>query len=289
MERFKFKNAYGASVVIDYDGPNVLTGYEGLGVVEVVPRTVAGTQQIGYTLESVALGARIITITYLVEASNLVSAYANRAAISAAFNPLAGEGVLTYENDAVKRSITCSVTAPPDPIERNGVLNEYSVQLTAQNPLFYDPIETARLVQDFVGGLRFPIRFNPTIHFARRGDALSPVIIGDVPSPIRVEFRGGCTNPHITNVTTGEQLKIGNADEIITLQDDERLVVCTEYGNKTASLIRADGEIVTVDDYVDDDSTFFSLPIGQSRITFAADAGSPQAYIYYRNWYTSGA
>ena len=289
MERFTFVNAYGASVVIDYDGSNVLTGYEGLGVVEVLPRAVAGTQQIGYTLESVTLGARIITITYLVEATSLADAYTKRAAISAAFNPLAGEGVLTYENDAVKRSITCSVTVPPDTVERNGILNEYSVELTAQNPLFYDPIETARLVQDFVGGLRFPIRFNPTIHFARRGDALSPVIIGDVPSPIRVEFRGGCTNPYITNVTTGEQLKIGSDDEVITLLEDEKLIVCTEYGNKTANLIRADGEVVAVDDYVDDASTFFALPIGSSKVTFAAAAGSPQAYIYYRNWYTSGA
>lgn len=288
MERFTYVNGYGKSIVIDYNGPNVLLGYEGLSSAEIIPRVTKGHKQIGNTLQDTSMGVRIITITYAVEASSLYDAYSRGIDNASAFNPLAGEGVLTYQNDAVQRSIRCSVTATPDKGERNGTLIEYVVELTAQQPLFFDPIETVCMVQDFVGGLRFPIRFDPTIRFARRGDALNTLITGDVPSPIRVEFRGGCTNPRITNVNTGEFIRIGFTGKDITLQDGQKLVVNTAYGNKTVNLIRADGSIVAVDDYIDDNSTFFAIPVGAGKITFIADSGSPEAYIAYRNWYTSG-
>lgn len=288
MERFTFVSGHGKSIIIDYNGPYLLLGYEGLGSVEVIPRVTKGYKEIGNSLQDTSLGVRIMAITYAVEAESLAEAYSRGISAGSVFNPLAGDGVLTYENDAVKRSIRCSVTATPEKGERNGTLIEYLVELTAQKPLFFDPIETVKMVQDFVGGLRFPIRFNPTIRFARRGDALTTTITGDVPSPIRVEFRGGCTNPRITNVKTGEFIKIGFEGKDITLQEDEKLIVDTAYGNKTANLIRADGSIIAVDDYVDDDSTFFSLPVGASKTTFIADAGTPAAYIAYRNWFTSG-
>ena len=289
MERFTFTSAHGKTIVIDYNGPYILSpNYTGLSSAEIIPRVTKGYKQIGNSLQDTSMGVRIMTIPFAVEASSLYEAYSRSAALGSVFNPLAGDGVLTYENDAVKRSIRCGVTATPDKGERNGTLIEYAVELTAQQPLFFDPIETVKMVQDFVGGLRFPIRFNPTIRFARRGDALTTTITGDVPSPIRVEFRGGCTNPRITNVKTGEFIKIGFEGKDITLQEDEKLIVDTAYGNKTANLIRADGSIIAVDDYVDDDSTFFSLPVGASKTTFIADAGTPAAYIAYRNWFTSG-
>lgn len=288
MERFTFLSAHGKTIVIDYDGPVTLVNYEGLDRCETIPRITTGLKQIGNTLQETRLGTRIMTITFLIEANSLTEAYALRANAGSVFNPLAGEGVLTYENNAVKRSIRCSVTATPDFSERNGVLNEYTVELTAQNPLFFDPIETVRMVQDFVGGLRFPIRFNPVIRLARRGDALSTVITGDTPSPIRAEFRGCCTNPRITCVTTGAFIQIGDEERSVTLEEGDKLIVCTEYGNKTATLIRANGSVIPADDYVSDTSTFFSLPLGSSKITFKADAGTPAAFIAHRNWYTSG-
>lgn len=289
MERFTFVSGHGKSIVIDYNGPYILyPNYEGLSSVEVIPRVTKGYKQIGNSLQDTSLGIRIITIPFAVAADSMFDTYSRSAYLGSVFNPLAGEGILNYENDAVSRSIRCSVTATPDKGERNGMLIEYTVELTAQQPLFFDPIETVRMVQDFVGGLRFPIRFNPAIRFARRGDALTTVITGDVPSPIRVEFRGGCTNPRITNVNTGEFIKIGFTGKDITLQEDEKLIVDTAYGNKTANLILADGSIVAVDDYIDDESTFFSLPVGSSKTIFIADAGSPAAYIAYRNWFTSG-
>jgi len=285
MERITFKNAYGASIVIDYDGPYILSALDGFDAVEINSKVTKGFGQIGYTLEGVDLGVRIMTINYMLACDSLQEAYSCRAAAVSVFNPLAGNGVLTYENDAVQRAITCAVTAIPKIVERNGILTEYSVVLTAQNPLFYDPIATTQLVQDFVSGLRFPIRFNPTIRFSRRGDALNPNIIGDVPSPIRIEFRGGCTNPQITNTTTGEIIRVGSDTEPVTLDAGDKLIVNTSYGQKTADLIRSDGSIERVDGYISDDSTFFSLPLGRSKITFLALSGQPQAYVSYRNWW----
>lgn len=288
MERFTFQSAHGKSIVIDYDGPITLIKAEGLGRCETIPRVTTGQKQVGNTLQETKLGARIMNILFMIEADSLTEAYTLRAEVGSVFNTLVGEGILTYENNAVKRSIKCSVTASPDFEERNGTLNEYSVELTAQNPLFFDPIETVRMVQDFVGGLRFPIRFDPVIRFARRGDAISTVITGDAPSPIRVEFRGGCTNPRITCETTGEFIQIGDADRNVTLETGDKLIVSTEYGNKTADLIRADGSVIPVDDYVSDASTFFALPLGRSKITFKADAGTPTALIAHRNWFVTG-
>lgn len=289
MERFTFVSGHGKSIVIDYGGPYLLyPNYEGLSSAEIIPRVTKGYKQIGNSLQDTTMGIRIITIPFAVIASSLQDAYIKSAFLGSVFNPLAGDGILTYENDAVKRSIRCSVTATPDKGERNGMLIDYAVELTAQQPLFFDPIETVKMVQDFVGGLRFPMRFDPTIRFAQRGDELATSIIGDVPSPIKVEFRGPATNPRIINLTTGEFIGIGFEGQDISLLTGEKLIVDTAYGNKTGDLIRADGSILAVDDYIDDDSTFFSLPIGDGRIKFVADAGSPAVYIAYRNWYTSG-
>lgn len=288
MERFTFVSGHGKTIVIDYDGPIILIAYEGLGSVEVIPRVTKGYKQIGNSQQDISLGIRVMSITYAVAETSMAGAYGVGVANSSVFNPLAGEGILTYENDVVKRSIRCSVTATPEKGERNGTLIEYIVELTAQNPLFFDPIETVKMVQDFVGGLRFPIRFNPTIRFAQRGDELATTIIGDVPSPIKVEFRGPATNPRIINLTTGEFIRIGFDGQDIELLAGEKLIVDTAYGNKTGDLIHADGSIIAVDDYIDDDSIFFSLPIGDGRIKFVADDGSPTVYITYRNWYTSG-
>jgi hypothetical protein len=289
MERFTFVSAYGRSIVIDYDGPNVLEGYEGIGRGEVIQRATSGYKRIGNTLQETKYGIRIMTITFSIEADTMTEAYMRRSEMGSVFNPLAGEGILTYENNAVRRSIKCEVTQQPDPTERSGLLQQYQVELTAQESLWFDPDETVRLVQDFVSGLRFPIRFNPTIRFSRRGDALNSVNTGDVPAPIRTEFRGGCTNPRIVLTNTGEFIKIGYSGHDITLLNTDKLIVDTAYGNKTANLIHEDGTIVPVDDYIDDSSNFFSLPIGPYKVTFMADAGSPQAYIAYRNWYISGA
>ena len=68
MERFTYVSGYGKSIVIDYNGPNILLGYEGLSSAEIIPRVTKGQKQIGNTLQDTSMGVRIITITYAVEA-----------------------------------------------------------------------------------------------------------------------------------------------------------------------------------------------------------------------------
>lgn len=54
-----------------------------------------------------------------------------------------------------------------------------SIELTACNPFFYDVAETAVALAGFVGGLKFPMKFDDTVSFAVKGNTANVDIVGD--------------------------------------------------------------------------------------------------------------
>ena len=276
MERFLYVNAAGKSITIDYDSNSyILQSHTGL-----IPYTVQGYRQDGASKNGLQMGTRIMTISFLLRADTMQQLYERRRYLGAVFNPILGDGVLTYTNDYLSASITAQVTVQPATTEQYGLLQLYTVELTAYDPYFYDPAERALKMEDFVGGLRFPIRFAPTISFATRGSEAAITIVGDVPSPVKVEFSGDSVKPKITNKTTGEHIEINT-----TIATGDRLIVTTAYANKTATIYHADGSAAGATHLITPASTFFALKCGVNHLAFAAQSGSPEAYVRYRNRY----
>ena len=151
--------------------------------------------------------------------------------------------------------------------------------MLAHNPFFYDVAENAVKMDDFTGGLKFPWAA-PYIKFAQKGDISHITNTGDYLTPVRAEFRGDAINPCLTLDTTGEYIKVAT-----TLDVGEKLWINTEYGNKTVQKEAANGTLTSAYNLIDIHSSFFSLPVGESKLSFSSDGGQPEVYLYWRNRY----
>ena len=280
MEKFTYLNSIGKQIEIAYGGNYLLDTYDGLTAAEVIPATVRGYNQNGYTLSSTNLGARTITLHFYIFGDTMEQFYQNRAALSQVFNPLCGNGLLTYENDYTKKSIYAVVSVPPTIENRMGNLQQCAVELTAYNPFWFDSTENAMRMADFQGGLKFPLK-SAYYTFASRGDAGRITNYGDVATPVRIEFRGPAENPDIILVNTGEFIKVNT-----TIAQGEKLIITTDYGNKSVIKEDTSGSRTSAYHLITRDSTFFSLPLGENKLTFKSDAGEPEVYLYWRNLYT---
>jgi phage-related protein len=280
MEQFTFMNSLGKSITFAYDTDYILKGYDGLTATEIVPITTSGYMQSGNTFIDNKLGVRIIGLAFYTQAPTMASFYEKRRYIEKVFNPTLGEGVLTYNNDFLSKSISAVVSASPTPIEKFSGFQLFNVELIANNPFWYDTNINALKLGGFIGGLTLPFAFNPYITLAQKGAVANININGDVPSPIRVEFRNDSTNPKLTLVNTGEFIKLETE-----IADGEKVEVNTAYGNKTAIRTNTSGAQSSAYHLVSTDSTFFSLPVGENRITFEGSAGTPEVYVFWRNLY----
>jgi ribosomal protein L25 (general stress protein Ctc) len=136
---------------------------------------------------------------------------------------------------------------------------------------------------DWIGGLAFSLSL--PMMFSGRSSMLYKIInnAGDVDAPITFEFMGETTNPKVINIDTGEFIKVNR-----TLQNNEILIVSTEFGKKKVVLRdKVSGQETNAFGYIDLNSTFFSLKPGNNLMSYDADAGKENAKvkIYWKNRY----
>lgn len=280
MENFIYTNPRGKKIELNYDGDYLIDSYDGLTNAAIEPITIKGYRQNGYTLNGLTYGSRLINITFYLCGRNAEDLYKKRAELSSVFNPLLGEGLLTYTNDYTSKSIRCIPSVAPTINDRTGLLLSVAVELTAHNPFWFDTAESALLLEGFTGGLKFPIKFSPSQKFANKDTVAVVRIEGDIPSPIRAEFRGASLKPRLTLTNTGEFIEVDKE-----MSAGEKMIITTEYGNKNVIYENANGDHSSAYHLINLDSTFFSLPYGENTISFTSQLGEPQVYIYWRNYY----
>ena len=264
MESFKFINSNGKSITLDYTSDYIIESYDGLTASEIIPVSTRGYRQDGYTRVNTNLGSRYININFYVYAESMLAFYEKRRKLVSVFNPLLGEGTLIYTNDYTSKSIRGVVSVPPTPVTKMGSLQSFNIEITCDNPLWFDNEESAVKMGDFTGGLSYPLQFEGNGEkFAQKGDIANIKIVGDIPSPIRAEFRNESVNPVLTHMNTGNFIKV----------------------QTTTEHIAADGTTENAYHLITLDSSFFSLDVGDNRLSFSGDAGTPEVYLYWRNYY----
>lgn len=106
---------------------------------------------------------------------------------------------------------------------------------------------------------------------------------GDVKSGIRIEFRaiGAVTNPVLLNVDTREFIKLN-----ISLVAGDVLTASTGYGEKAVKLNRG-GTITDAFRYLDVDSSYLQIAVGDNLFRYSADANAEnlEVSIYHNNLY----
>jgi hypothetical protein len=201
------------------------------------------------------------------------------------------DATLTYVYKNFKKVIDCKGEDAPK-FTRKGIYQDFTVSLTCPDPFWREENEDKDDIAEWIGSLMFELEINESegIEFGYREPSVIVDVYndGDVATGMRIEFRaiGTLTNPQLLNMNTGEFIKIGSDDNVVTLIAGDIVVVNTEYGKKGATLTRG-GVSEDYFRYIDVDSTFMQLEIGDNVFRYGADTNPDllEVSVYHSNKY----
>jgi len=282
MSKLIFENAKGNKVELGQKAPYLLKHIDGAGGAEVDVQTQKAAYQDGETHIDSLLDPRDIDIEGVVLAEDEEHLYLKRKELLSIFNPKLGKGNLIYTMPDGERKIEAVVDSPP--LFPSGKDNKgknhqkFTLTLFCPSPFWEDIKETGEPLGFIEGGLTFPLMLNPDVEehtlFSRRGFTSLLENKGDVPAPVEITFSGPAENPKIINKTTGEFIQIND-----TLDSDEKLIINTAFGAKRAEIEGNNGEMQNAFHYLDLESTFWELQVGDNEIDFESDISREEASV----------
>jgi Phage tail protein len=276
MQRIIFTNARGQSVELKSSAPFLLQSIDGLGDVDADTQTQKSPFQDGSTYIDSVLQERSISleIVILADKSTLLE---KRQYLASVFNPKLGKGVLRYENGETIREIEAVPdgvpTFPSGQDNRGLTFQKAIVNLLCPNPYW----KSMEITEEPTFEPLFQFLFEGVFEMGMQRDQRIIVNDGDAPAPLIIEFYGPAVNPKITNKTTGEFIKVNQ-----TLQEGEVMRIDTTPGNKSVYFVQPDGTERNVFNWIDLDSTFFQLVVGENEIEYSADSDIQGAIVNIR-------
>lgn len=281
MQKITYTNSRGDSIVLSHRAPFLLSKIDGLGDVEANVQMQKSPFQDGSTHVDTLLEPRYLSLQVSIVGKGREDVSAKREQLARVFNPKLS-GTIVYENGRVSREIKAVPEhVPKYPSDDRGLTYQISlVNLVCPNPYWQDIDPTTTKMEDFVSNFHFPFSF-PVV-FSIRGDKRAFENVGDAPAPVRITFRGNSVNPRITNLTTGEFVQVNR-----TIPEGFSLVITTGFNDKAVRISGPDGTSTSAMGYIDLNSSFFCLQVGENNLSFTTDGGKPEVYIEYRNLYLS--
>lgn len=267
----------GKSLSIDEPEYDILN-YEGLEATDYELEEQTNINGIGATKKRMKLLPRPISLEF-----DYIGREENKSRIRqeliSFFSPFRG-GELTVNYLGVERKIKYEVTGF---FVNSKLLTEplsCLLELSCMDPMFNDILQSSEQISTWVGGWKW--KFKLPFRMKQRGEPRKNIINeGHVETSVEIEFHGPAVNPQIFNLTTGEFIRIERE-----LTSDDILYINTAFGEKKVEIIR-DGSREDAFDYLDLDSQFFSLQVGDNVIEYQSENGlAPQSVqIYYYNRY----
>lgn len=283
MAQLIYTNDNNITIELGQSPPFYVTSTDGFSDVNNNITSTKSSNQDGESISNMSLDSRHLVIEGEYQFKDNRE---GRRRLIQAFNPKV-KGKLKYIDGAFERTIRCVPEKSPF-IGRN-VLSTvpFIINLYAENPYWKDIKETRTDVSTEVGGVEFPLEIKPTgLELSIRTISFITNVYnnGNVETPIRVRLKaiGTVENPIITNLDTGEYIKVKR-----TLSKGDVLEINTEFGNKRVEIIRDSGVRENAFNYIDYKSKFFSIASGDTRIKYGADLGDSNldVFIYYTPLY----
>lgn len=286
MEKVTFINSKGQSVTLGGEAPFILTKIEGTGAVNVNIQSQKSPHQDGESYLGSTLDTRPIPIEIMVLGENESDMANKRHRLMQVFNPKLGQGRLIYEFGTVKREIKAiSELAPvfPDAGDFKDTMQPGLIQLYCPNPFFRDVVETKEEIAVWVGAFEFPLEIpEEGIEMEYREPSLIVNINnkGDVTCGMKIQFKALATvqNPSLFNINTREYFKINR-----TMESGEIITVTTHFQEKKVEL-RKNGVASNAFNWIDLDSTFLQLEVGDNLFRYDSDEGVDSLEVSI--WYT---
>jgi hypothetical protein len=151
------------------------------------------------------------------------------------------------------------------------ILQPFALEISCLNPFWRKTYKTRDDVASWLGSFQFPVKITPTWKMGYRQPSYIVNVEnqGDVETGIKIEFRalGVVEVPKLLNVNTGEFIQIN-----MTMAAGDVITVNTGYGEKDVSLYRG-GETSDAFRYIDVDSSYMQLAVGDNLFRYSADAG----------------
>ena len=268
----------GASIEFSNTAPFILEKISGTGNVNTSINSMKPAFYDGNIYQSNSLEQREVILQGSILSRDLDGVFNLKSKMISTFNPKLGQGTLKYETPLGNREIKCIAEIVFSDKYRN--VEKFVITLTCDNPLWLDSYKRVEKMAYILGGLKFPLRLNTK--FTHRSFKKKIINKGDVDTPLSITFFGPASTPIIKNNTTGEFIKVN-----FPIAEGEKLVINTEFGNKKVEIVKKDASIVDAFNYIDLESTFFDLQIGENILEFGTGDDTKKAYVIveYQNRY----
>ena len=266
-EKLTYINSRGERLELGVDSVyhcNISKDVEGISGVTSVIYSTNSMGQHGDTYVGQRIEARDIDVVGHINTRDKAQALELRRRMLKIFNPELS-ATLVYEYGGFKRVIDCRAYGEPKILKKE--------------------VETKEDIASWVAAWHFPCAIEKdstkSMIYGYRAES---VIVdcyneGDVSTGMRIRFTalGTVSNPILLNVDTEEFIQI-NA----TMKTGDVIEINTKYGSKGAKLIR-DGVETDYFRYIDVDSTFMQLAIGDNMFRYDAASGvnSLEVSIFY--------
>lgn len=281
--RLTYTNSKDNQLILDSDSYKLQT-WNGFGEAPAIIQTQKAPFQDGQTLIDELLEPRNITFQFQILGEIRQEVFESRREIQNIFNPKLGAGKLQWEqNDGTTFEIETVPDGSPQFPGGNAQSNTHQtviVNLKAPGPAWKDIEESELTMATIVKLLEFPLEL--ATQMSTRGAEREITNSGDLWTPVYIEFNGPITNPKIVNETTGEFIRVEQE-----LLEGEKLMINTAFGKKTVIFEDSNGNQSNAFGYVDLDSTFWQLQVGNNIVSYTADSGTEQAVVelYYKQRY----
>ncbi|MDR7870303.1 MAG: phage tail family protein [Tissierellaceae bacterium] len=281
MAKLIYTNSRGDSIELGQTAPFFVTKIEGFSDVENNISTYQSYNQDGESIVNENLGSRYMVI----EGEFLLDRQEGRNRLIKVFNPKL-QGILKYINGNFIKEIECKPERSPIISSTNRATIPYLINLIAPKPFWKDVKVSKEEIAIWRGSSEFPSELvEEGIELGFREPSLIVNILnkGDVPCGMRIQFKALATvvNPSLFNINTREYFKIKR-----TMEAGEIITVTTHFQNKRVMLYK-NGVTSNAFNWIDLDSTFLQLDVGDNLMRYDADEGldNLEVSIYYTSQY----
>lgn len=244
------------------------------GTIQATHNQTRYVKQIGTTLISSVLGTRDIEISGWVIGKNAEQMSQRKTTLNNFFNPMHTYQI-EYKKYKLEAIFNQSIRYSRDNKSNNEIVCEWKIAGISTDPLFYELDSIATETTDTEPKFKFPLKFtvdtNSDLIFGEvKLNTIMNIYNGgqvDVGMVLKFSCFGTVKNPIITNVTTGEFIKINK-----TLSDGEEIVINTNIGSKSIKG-RTDNtsEFSNYYNYRDFGSSWLQLAMGNNYFIVTAE------------------
>jgi len=213
---------------------------------------------------------RVITVEGLAVAPDRTAQELAKDRLAAVLNDGSTLSPLTVTEPHLTRLAMVRLTAESKIQDRRGNAFEFSVQMTAPDPLRYSAElhSTSCPLPVSGGGLTFPLVFPLDFGSGGSGGRANLVNAGTVATWPVWRILGPCVSPAIVNTRTGEELAFDlvlHDDEVLVVDTDARTVLLHGTASRRSFLLPG--------------SKWFPLRPGTTQVVFRADDRNPAARL----------